>query len=78
MLNVLLENFIKFINYDFDIENNKNSKTNNFSVNVDIIKTFLKIFENLCCMSDNITNLLFNQNMLEMIHKFIKNEKLII
>ena len=74
LLNVLLENFIKFINYDYDIENNKNSNTSNFSVNVDTIKNILKIFETLCCMSDNITNLLLNQNMLEMIHKVIKNE----
>ncbi len=72
LLNVLLENFIKFINYDFDnIEKNKISNDN---VTVDTIKNILKIFEMFCSMSDNITNLLLNQNMLEMIYKVIKNE----
>ena len=72
LLNVLLENFIKFINYDFD--NIEKKKLNNDNVTVDTIKNILKIFEMFCSMSDNITNLLLNQNMLEMIYKVIKNE----
>ena len=72
LLNVLLENFIKFINYDFD--NVEKNKLSNDNVNVDTVKNILRIFEMFCSMSDNITNLLLNQNMLEMIYKVIKNE----
>ena len=61
LLNDLLENLIKFIGYDFDIENNKNSKTNNFSVNVDIIKTFLKIFDKKWWFKTSNTDSLFNE-----------------
>ena len=73
LLTVLLDNFIKFINYD-ENEINKTFNQSKFSVNVDTIKNILKIFEMLCCMSDTVTNLLLNQNMLEMIYKVIKNE----
>jgi E3 ubiquitin-protein ligase TRIP12 len=70
LINVLLDNFIKFIN----VEEKKEIKNNIFNVNVDTIKNILKIFELLCIMSNNIANTLLNKNMLELIYKVIKNE----
>ena len=70
LLNVLMDNLIKFLN----IEEKKDISSNNFNVNVDTIKYILKIFELLCIMSNNIANMLLNNNMLEMIYKVIKNE----
>ncbi len=70
LLSVLMDNLIKFLN----IDEKKDISSNIFNVNVDTIKYILKIFELFCIMSNNITNMLLNNNMLEMIYKVIKNE----
>ena len=50
------------------------NKNNEINVNVDTIKTILRLFDILCTISPSITNYLLSHNTLELIYKVLHRE----
>ena len=82
LLDNLFELFEKFIKIEDDKDNKENmnmitsntAKNNELNVNVDTIKTILKLFDILCTISPSITNFLLSHNTLELIYKALHRE----
>lgn len=88
LLSNLFEIFLRFIKVDDEeieskgnndtqsniISSNSSSKNNIMNVNVDTIKTILKLFDLFCTISPNITNFLLEHNTLELIYKVLRKE----
>lgn len=88
LLSNLFDIFLRFIKVDDEkieskgnndnqsniISSNSTSKNNIMNVNVDTIKTILKLFDLFCTISPDITNFLLEHNTLELIYKVLRKE----
>ena len=56
------------------MNNEGKTQVKNTNINIDTFKNIIKIFEILCSQSHEITNIVLNMNILEIIHNMMINE----